>query len=81
MASPLQPADYNDPLVRQFIQTVEDRDINRSEMMKRAGLSRAALRWWRTSSPSLVNFTAALNAIGLELCIRPMQRREDGSCK
>lgn len=60
------------PLVRQFIDALNQQQTTFSEVAQRAGLMRGTLgRWGRTCDPQLSNFEAALNVLDLELCIRP----------
>lgn len=67
--------DHAHPLVRRFIGELNRQQTTLSEVAVRAGLARATMSDWRyRREPTLSNFEAALNVIGLELSIRP--RRE-----
>jgi hypothetical protein len=63
------------PLVRQFVERCNDEQTLIGEVAVRAGLAPDTVSDWRyRRSPLLDNFVAALNALDLELVIRP--RRE-----
>ena len=58
------------PLVRTFIQCANEQQTVLSEIAVRSGVAAKTLSDWRyRSSPTVVNFEAALNALGLELRI------------
>lgn len=59
------------PLVRQFIQEMNKQQATFAEVSERAGVGIDTLRFWQTRHmPRLDLFEAALNVLGLELCIR-----------
>ena len=63
------------PLIRQFIAEANAQMTTLQEIADRAGVARVSISEWRTSrNPSIVNFNAALNVLGLELCIRRIRR-------
>lgn len=60
------------PLVRRFIEELNDQDTTLTEVAQRSGIDRQTISHWRyTTVPTLAMFEAALNAIDLELVIRP----------
>ncbi len=60
------------PLVRQFFRELNAQKTTLSEVAERAPFRRATISDWRyRRDPTLSNFEAALNVIGLELAIRP----------
>ena len=63
------------PLVKRFFGELNMQSTTLTEVARRAGMQRATMSDWRyRREPSLSNFNAALNVIGLELAIR--ERRE-----
>lgn len=59
------------PLVVAFIAEANKQMTTLQEIAERAGVSRVAISDWRNNrNPSIVTFNAALNVLGLELCIR-----------
>lgn len=55
------------PLVRKFLNHVLAEGVLLKDVSARAGISRHVIKNWNTVNPSLVNFVAAANAVGLEL--------------
>jgi transcriptional regulator with XRE-family HTH domain len=59
------------PLVRQFVEAMNEQMTTLLEVSERSGVSRPAISDWRYNrNPSITNFNAVLNVLGLELCIR-----------
>lgn len=59
------------PLVRQFFRELNEQQTTISEVAERAPFRRGTISDWRyRRDPTLSNFNAALNVIGLELCIK-----------
>lgn len=60
------------PLVRRFISELNEQQTTFAEVAARANVGVDTMRFWRwRHMPRLDVFEAALNAIDLELCIRP----------
>ena len=58
------------PLVRRFIGILNAEEATISEIGERSGVCRVAISNWQTrGNPLLVNFEAALNALGYKLTI------------
>jgi transcriptional regulator with XRE-family HTH domain len=58
-------------LVRRFFEEANKQLTTMQEIADRSGLRRVTISEWRTSkNPTIVSFQAALNVLGLELCIR-----------
>lgn len=59
------------PLVRQFIAKCNDHQATLTDISRRTKLRRCTISGWRyRSTPRLIDFEAAVNALGFELCIR-----------
>ncbi|MBV5269020.1 MAG: helix-turn-helix transcriptional regulator [Afipia sp.] len=59
------------PLVRQFVDHANEQKTTIKEIATRAGMRRSTIgSWFHKSAPSVVMLEAALNVLGLELCIR-----------
>jgi len=70
---------HSHPLVRQFIGELNAQMTTIRECATRAGLGPKTVCDWRyRTNPNLANFDAALNVLGLELCIRPRREPTDG---
>lgn len=62
---------HSHPLVRRLFRQINIEQATLTEVAARSGLRRATLSDWRyRREPTLSNFNAALNVMGLELCIR-----------
>lgn len=62
-----------DPLVRQLFENLDRSGMQGIELTRKAGVDRGALHRWRydLSGPTLANFKACLQVLGLELAIKP----------
>lgn len=66
------------PLVRQFVEILNRECITLTSVAARCGIDRCVMHRWRIrSNPSIAMFSAALNALGYELRIRPRWERDD----
>lgn len=62
------------PLVQNFFEAMNEQRCTMPMLAARSGLGKDTVFAWRKSMPTLANFDAALNVLGLELAIR--QRKE-----
>lgn len=68
----VKTAEHAHPLVREFVAALNEQQTTYREVADRAGVGVDTLRFWPTRHmPRLDLFEAALNVLGLELCIRP----------
>lgn len=59
------------PLVKQFFEAFNMQKTSLRDVARISGISRSAFRDWKLRrNPTIANFDAALNALGLELSIR-----------
>lgn len=59
------------PLVRQFVEHANDQMTTLKDVARRAGMRRSTIgSWFTKSTPRVDMLEAALNVLGLELCIR-----------
>lgn len=64
------------PLVRRFFAMLNEQGTLISELADRAGLHPNTIMYWRKTTPNLVLFTAALNALDYDLAIVPRNPEE-----
>ena len=70
-----RPPNHTHPLVRRFFDELAKTGLTDAYLARKAGLNRRSVNNWRRHcNPTLPNFAAALNALGLELEI-PSQDR------
>lgn len=68
---PRKPPEHAHPLVKQFFREMDQRQAQQNVLCEVAGLATSTVEQWRyKTNPTIINFDAALNALGLELCIR-----------
>lgn len=66
------------PLVRRFINALNEQGTTYADVARRAGVGVDTLRFWPTRHvPRLDLFDAALNVLGLELRIGPLRPAND----
>jgi hypothetical protein len=67
------------PLVLTLLREIRNRELDAGSVMKRSGVGREAIFRWRcgTSTPSITNFDAVLNVLGLELAIVPKKAQDE----
>lgn len=63
------------PLVKQLIEHMNDRDLRKFDVADRAGVYPKSLSdWSKGATPSLGNFEAVCNAVGLRLALVPADK-------
>jgi DNA-binding phage protein len=67
------------PLVRRMVDVMNAERTSFTEIAKRAGIDRSTIRTWDKHLPRLDHFEAVLDALGLELFIRPRRISAEGS--
>jgi|GEM_PF-2366711 len=64
----------SDPAVRALMAETKRRDMSITGMASLAGIHHRTPYAWRRKDPGISNLRAALNAVGLDLAVVPLQR-------
>lgn len=71
---PKAPHPAAHPLVHRIWAEIADQLTSQEDVAERAGVSSSAMRKWRKGerAPNLLDIEAVLNALGLEIVVRPI---------
>lgn len=61
------------PMVKQLFTKLRTEKMSLREAARRAGLKDATVHQWGRRNPSLVNFIAVANTVGLDLCFKELE--------
>lgn len=61
------------PMVKKLFAKLKTEKMSLREAARRAGLKDATVHQWGRRNPSLVNFIAVANTVGLDLCFKELE--------
>ncbi len=61
------------PMVKTLFEKLRDEQMSLKEAARRSGLKDATVHQWGRRNPSLPNFIAVCNTVGLEVCLKEVK--------